>query len=300
MIRHKRSRKGAASDIAKVRVRYGEPPLWPGAATLKPSLHNGHVWHPARDLHFAEALDAVPFALSEALTAASCLPLALAPGAVPRPMIILCGPNGAAGRLINAGRLSGHYLPAFLRFYPFMPLLDPVDHDLVVAGDLAGQHIQPGGAGAGWHPVFDDTGQLSAATAKHLDQLAQWQAGRDAALTAARALARADVLCPAPGCAAGWRSVDAARLATLPAETAAGLHGSGALALAYALITGAAHLPRILQGHPQPDAPAVSAPSGQDFIAAMGRAHADASEAVHQPLALSTDRAATGQESPIL
>ncbi len=300
MIRSRRARNGAASDNAKVRVRYSEPPLWAGAAALKPSLHDGHVWHAARDLHFAEPLDAVPFALAEALNAASCLPLALAPGAVPRPMIILRGQGSVATSLIKGGRLSGHYMPAVLRFYPFMPLMDPQDHDLVVAGDLAGRHIQPGCPGAGWQDIFDDKGQLAPATAMHLQDLARWQAGRDAALTAARALARAGVLCPAPGFSPGWRSVDLARLAALPAEVVADLHRTGALGLAYALVTAAAHLPRVVQSLTTHDTAEVTTALGQDFIAAMGRAQSDTAGAVHQALALSSEAVAKGQESPFL
>ena len=270
MIRRKRLVRRGAQD-APVRVRYAEPPLWSGAASLKASLHSGHVWRIPDDLEFAQGLKAVPLALSEALHAAAFLPLALTNDKVPRPMIVMAAVPDMPSPLIVDGRLSGRYLPMILRFYPFLPLRDPQEPALVVAGDMGGVHLLQGQAGAAWMPVFDDTGQLAPDAADRVQGLAQWQAGRDAALAAARGLAQAGVLCPARGLADDWQTVDPALLAALPPERVAAMHDSGALALAHALITGAGHWPRLYTSQ-APYTTKVSA--GQDFLQAFGRAQA--------------------------
>lgn len=270
MIRRRRLARGGA-DAAPVRVRYAEPPLWSGAVSLKATLHNGHIWRLPDDLRFAQGLAALPLALSEALHAAAYLPLALTSDQVPRPMILLAAGQGTASPLIVEGRLSGRYLPAILRFYPFLPLRDLQERDLLVAGDMEGAHLLEGQAGAGWMPVFDETGQLAPDATQRVQDMAQWQAGRDAALVAARDLAKAGLLGPARGLDEGWQSVDPAKLAGLPSDRAAALHDSGALALAHALITGAGHWPRLHAGQAPRVGPDTAA---QDFMQAFGRAQA--------------------------
>jgi hypothetical protein len=136
---------------------------------------------------------------------------------------------------------------------------------------MDGAHLLPGQAGAGWMPVFDETGQLAHDAAQRVQAMAQWQAGRDAALVAARALARAGVLCPARGLADGWQTVDPTKLAALPANRAAALHSNGGLGLAHALVTGAGHWPRLFAGQASHVAPDTA---GQDFVRAFGLAQA--------------------------
>ena len=270
MIRRRRLVRGGG-DAAPVRVRYAEPPLWSGAVSLKATLHGGHIWRLPEDLRFAESVAMLPLALAEALQAAAYLPLALTSDQVPRPMILLAAQAGTASPLITAGRLAGRYLPAILRFYPFLPHRDPAERHLVVAGDMAGTHLLQGQAGGRWMPVFDETGQLAPDAALRVQAMAQWQAGRDAALVAARALSQAGVLCPARGLAEGWQTVDPAKLAALSPDLAATLHRNGGLALAHALITGAAHWPRLFAAQ----ASHVAADTaGQDFLQAFGRAQA--------------------------
>ena len=270
MIRRRRLVRGGG-DAAPVRVRYAEPPLWSGAVSLKATLHGGHIWTLPADLRFAERVAMVPLALAEALQAAAFLPLALTSDQVPRPMILLAAQAGTASPLIAAGRLAGRYLPAILRFYPFLPYRDPQERHLLVAGDMGGAHLLEGQAGGKWMPVFDETGQLAPDAAQRVQAMAQWQAGRDAALAAARALSQAGVVCPARGLADGWQTVDPAKLAALSPDRAAILHRNGGLALAHALITGAGHWPRLFAGQ----APHVAADTaGQDFLQAFGRAQA--------------------------
>lgn len=271
MIRRKRLVQSGATK-APLRIRYAEPPLWSGAVSLKATLHGGHVWRIPEHLGFAAGLSAVPLALSEALHAAAFLPLALTTGKVPRPMILLAAGPDTASPLVVDGRLSGRYMPMVLRFYPFLPLRDLQERSLVVAGDTGGGHLLQGRAGAGWLPVFDAAGQLATETAKRVQGLAEWQAGRDAALAAAQVLEQAGVLAPARGLAEGWQTVDPSLLAALPSDRVAAMHDSGALALAHALITGAAHWPRLHAGQSRP-VPVDRA--GQEFLQAFGRAQAD-------------------------
>ena len=271
MIRRKRLVQRGATK-APLRIRYAEPPLWSGAVSLKPTLHGGHVWRLPEDLGFASGLSALPLTLSEGLHAAAFLPLALTTDKVPRPMILLAAGPDMPSPLVADGRLAGRHMPMILRFYPFLPLRDPQERDLVVAGDMGGGHLLQGRAGAGWLPVFDDTGELAPEAARRVQGLAAWQAGRDAALAAAGALARAGVLCTARGLAEGWQTVDPALLAALPSERVAAMHASGALALAHALITGAGHWPKLHTGQSRP---MTADKAGQDFLQAFGRAQAD-------------------------
>jgi 23S rRNA pseudouridine2605 synthase len=52
-------------------------------------------------------------------------------------MILLAAQAGTASPLIAAGRLAGRYLPAILRFYPFLPYRDPQERPTVF------QHLPP-------------------------------------------------------------------------------------------------------------------------------------------------------------
>lgn len=272
---HRRAFARRAAPPAMRQARFHEPPLFSGAVALQAGPHGGLVWQAPRDLRFAEACTALPIALPEALAAAASLPLALAPGRVPRPMVVLSPGGDTRTPLLRDGRLVGRYLPAILRFYPFLPVLDGPGLRAVVAGDLAGAHLLKGRASDGWRPVFGPGGQLAPEAAERVQALSVWQAQRDAALSAARALKAAGLLRPAPLAGEGWQTVDPARLPDLPEPTLGRLNRCGALALAYALVTGATHLPRLVAA--EHSAVPASLAAGGDFLAAFARgADADA------------------------
>lgn len=286
MIHRKRLTRQGAQD-ARGRVRYVETAPWPGAQVLRPAQHGGLTWRAPVDLHFADAVEALPLSLSEVMLAAAHLPLVLSDGAVPRPMVLLRA-RGAQQGLIVKGRIASRYLPQILRFYPFCPLPQPQVGQLVLAGDLDGGYL---GYAQDGQAVFDSAGQLSPPVAQLVQHLTQWQAGRDAALIAAKALARADLLRPAHSAAPGWRMVDPQKLADLDAATVAILHQTGALALAHAVIISTGHMARLLDHGSAtatglPDGPTAPMPlAGQDFIAAMARAQEDTSQTLFDALA---------------
>jgi hypothetical protein len=287
MIVHKsRSRPVSGRGAALPNLRYSEPPLWQGAA-LQPSVHTAHLWRAPPDLGFAAHLSALPFALTEATICAAHLPLALTAEAVPRPMIVLNAQgDGGPSPLIDQGRLLAGYLPAVLGLYPFFCQRHARTQALELAADMQGACIlaeMAGTASAGWQPIFDDSGQLSPALQARKTALATWQNSRDAAINAARALASLGLLCHAPLIGPAWQSVDTDRLMQLDGAALARLSQSGALALAYALVIGAAHLPRLVQGMVQGRGSAagsgaqtgtVPSRAAQDFMAAFAMASA--------------------------
>jgi hypothetical protein len=265
----------AARPVARPGADVEEAPLFASAVSLDPARHSAHVWRPPKDLGFARHLGALPLALTEVLRAAAFLPMAIAAGPVPRPMVVMSAMPGTPSPLIREGRILGRHVPAILRFYPFLPM--PGAADGVPGGDPEGGLLLQGQVSAGWHPVFGPDGALSAPTAERVAALATWQKGRQAALAAARALSEAGVLCPAPVLSDDtWLSVDPDRLMGLPAAQVAALNRSGAMALGYALMTAASHLPSLVEssGTVAPRAAATSS-AASGFIAAFAQAGAE-------------------------
>ena len=279
MIAHKsRSRPLLGRGTVGPYIRYAEPPLWHGTA-LQCNTHAAHLWRTPKDLGFAAHLTTVPFALSEALSCAAHLPLALTADSVPRPMIVLNAGGDGPSPLIDQGRLLAGYMPAVLGLYPFFGLRSGPNQALELAADLQGGSVISGTPSAGWQTIFDESGQLSPALVTRRTAVATWQNGRDAAIHAARSLASLGLLCPAPLLGPTWQSIDSTRLMQLDGPTLARLSPSGALGLAYALLIGAAHLPRLVLGRsgPSRESPQTADPprrAAQDFLSAFALAGA--------------------------
>ena len=276
MMRGRRTLRHAVGRVVPQAVGVNDPPLVEQAVGLDPSRHGGHVWRVPDSLAFAATVTAVPLALTEVLRAAAFLPLAIRAGDEPRPMVVLSSGGGGHSRsLIQGGRIAGRMVPAILRFYPFVPMLGASGWFL--GGDLAGGWMRPGPPDQDWHPIFGSDGQLSSAAAERVQALTTWQTGRAAALNAARGLAQAGLLCPAPVLNdPNWLSVDPDRLMALRGQDLDRLNRDGALALGYALLTGACQMPRLLdQGRAAPPT-AVADGAASGFIAAFAKAQGDA------------------------
>lgn len=271
MIRRKGQMRRAANLAVVQGARITEPPLCAGVAALSRAQHQGYVWRAPRDLDFAARLGALPITMPEVLRLAAALPLAIAAGDVPRPMAVLSVQDGGASPLITQGRIAGDLAPAILDFYPFVPMADAAAGHL--GGDFGGNCLTVGNAGAGWLPLFGADGALGADVAARIAGLPNWQIARQSVLAAARALDDAGLLCPAPLLGdRGWRSVDAAALLALRGARLDHLNACGGLALAYGLLVGAAHLPRLVR-RAAPAARPVDAAG--DFIAAFAQAQAN-------------------------
>jgi hypothetical protein len=196
------------------------------------------------DYSFAAQADALPLVVSELSAALRHYPLAFletGPDSTPLLVAITGLANGCNLFVDDQGQwLSGAYVPAYVRRYPWFAVQVSTQGDpLLAMDDTATQLSREQGA-----PLFDEQGQPSARLQQVMAFEREYIAAAQRTQAMVQALAHAQVLEPAQltlsaqGGEArqlnGLLLVSEARLQQLTAESLATLHSADALGLAYA------------------------------------------------------------------
>lgn len=105
-------------------------------------------WRPAKDMRFAESLEAIALAVAEVPLVAQSVPVAVMhTDAGWRVMAVFSPANGANHFVTEEGHWRGHYVPSLLRSYPFMLHGDIADRQVrlwpTVKPEPLGEGIEP-------------------------------------------------------------------------------------------------------------------------------------------------------------
>lgn len=149
-------------------------------------------WRPARDVYFAQRLEAIALSVAEIWLAGQSLPLAfMRDGERWRAMAVF-SPGDGVNRFVDmaSGQWRAPYIPALMRGYPFR--LDDSDPSAL--------KLWPGCApeplADGVKPFLDEAGQPTEEVRRILGHLRQVHAGMDAVHEAVALLDAQDVLIP--------------------------------------------------------------------------------------------------------
>jgi hypothetical protein len=236
------------------------PMLYRQLVAINSAQHAGLRMADTLDYRFSAQADALPLLVSELGAALRHYPLAFLETGPDRTPLLVAITGLANGRNLfvdDQGQwLSGAYVPAYVRRYPWFAVQVPTQGDpLLAMDDTATQLSREQGT-----PLFDEQGQPSARLQQVMAFEREYIAVAQRTQAMVQALAHAQVLEPAQltlsaqGGEArqlnGLLVVSEVRLQQLTAESLVTLHSADALGLAYAQLLSMGnfvHLPRAVE-----------------------------------------------------
>jgi SapC. len=190
------------------------------------------------DFNFAKATNSVAITATEFVAAMRSYPIVFAAGA-PYPLAVL-GLEQNNLFVDDSGQWSiGHYVPAYIRRYPFAFIAHPDGERFVLGIDRASTLLEKEGEG----PALFESGKPSDVTQKALAFCGAFQTDHAVTTSFGQALETAQVLMHNQAQAklpdgrqmslSGFRIVDRRKFASLPSDTIVDWHRRGWLALVH-------------------------------------------------------------------
>ena len=145
----------------KTRKQKPSPPSLPlfysQPVLLRHDEHQGKAFRPLRNFSFAAQTNAVPLNIGEFMPALRHFPIVFSGAPIPSPVALLGLKQGQNLFLTQSGSwLSGVYLPAYLRRYPFITMEIADQQQLMLGIDAASEAFVDLGTAAEAQPFFDD------------------------------------------------------------------------------------------------------------------------------------------------
>ncbi|SHH80582.1 SapC family protein [Pollutimonas bauzanensis] len=158
---------------------------------LQAALHDKLSLAEQAGYGFAGATNAVPLVAGEIAVACRHYPIVFTEGALPSPVAVL-GLRGQENLFVDADGQwrAGHYVPAYIRRYPFIFMENTDRGEYTLCIDEAAASVVEGRD----HPLFNDDGSPSALSRSALDFCRDYQNQHAHTMEFMRALAEADVL----------------------------------------------------------------------------------------------------------
>ncbi len=205
----------------------GLPPFYRKPVALRFDEYGRHSLAADRDHRFASRVVAVPLGIGEFPRAAGQYPIVFVDAGAPMPLAVL----GLHGRNLMVGPdgrwREGHYVPAYIRRYPFILVETEAAGDRLPAIDEACGWLLPDGARADATRLFDASGGPSRCVAEMMELCAAVDAEHRRSAAFVQALAGQGILVVPRADRDGFRIVDEAAWRALPAETLGGWHRQG-------------------------------------------------------------------------
>ncbi len=224
-----------------------------GIQPITAARHTQRRWHPAPEFRFSASTSLVPLSTAEVGHATLSFPLAFIQHEEQWALAAVLGLFPAQNLYVDAsGKWLGRYVPAAVRFYPFL-LGSQGNGDATLCIDEASGLVTEGGEGM---PFFDEAGALNPTVTQITNFLVETARGEAVMVQAAEMLAKAGVIEPWPitlqgdeGAqqVAGLHRVNEAALNGLDDATSNELRRSGVLGIAYAQLLSMGNLAQLGQ-----------------------------------------------------
>jgi len=234
-----------------------QPLFYQRVVTLDREAHRNFKLSTTVDQTFAANAPFVPLVSVEFVPAAREYPIAFLRGADQAliPVALTGLPDGRNVYLSDAGQWSAHYVPAYVRRYPFIFAETGQDQHTVCFDAACTALNEADGA-----PLFDPSGEPSATLQKIVQLLSDYQRQTQLTQTFVQHLQEANLLIDATAKAdlsdgrsmalQGFLIVDEARFRALPEDTLKAWFASGELDLVYAHLFSLGQLLELLRRQP--------------------------------------------------